>query len=357
MAERMTGVVVRRGLRRLVIGGVIGLAAFSPSLGRAQQPRTYTLEDVLTSLRRGADTLDLARVSPVQSQALDSVSIMFRTAGAAALTIDQLAAIVTKSHATFGDVARWNPQPHAAWAEPWFYDALVRLRRIANAAGSGALSNRYVGVAIFGCFTMMQAQRGYMPFNDDDSPAPLPLDAAEKTEWAFARLIYPSGRFYGLRGYWTIDSPKADRQFSQGVRRLTRIHTRSKEEFVSLDKDEVFKWPWLYAVETGHWQLTDDNCKKLREYLLRGGFLMTDDFHGTVEWENFMKSLHKVFSSRPVLDLRVRNWGGSVLIGVAVFAIFAIDDGSIDRFRIGKPVAGGLRSCTGFCRLAVGLAK
>ena len=133
----MTGVVVRRGLRRLVVGGVMGLAAFSPSLGRAQQPRTYTLEDVLTSLRRGADTLDLARVSPVQSQALDSVSIMLRTAGAAALTIDQLAAIVTKSHATFGDVARWNPQPHAAWAEPWFYDALVRLRRIANAAGSG----------------------------------------------------------------------------------------------------------------------------------------------------------------------------------------------------------------------------
>ena len=57
-----------------------GLSAFSPSLGRAQQPHTYTLEDVLTSLRRGADTLDLARVSPVQSQALDSVSIMLRTA-------------------------------------------------------------------------------------------------------------------------------------------------------------------------------------------------------------------------------------------------------------------------------------
>ena len=133
----MTGVMVWRGLRRLAVGGVIELAAFSPSLGRAQQPRTYTLEDVLTSLRRGADTLDLARVSPVQSQALDSVSIMFRTAGAAALTIDQLAAIVTKTHATLSDVARWNPQPHPAWAEPWFYDALVRLRRIANAAGSG----------------------------------------------------------------------------------------------------------------------------------------------------------------------------------------------------------------------------
>src|SRR3954471_4080874 len=92
-----------------------------------------------------------------------------------------------------------------------------------------------LSLAICGCFTASYAQRGFNPFNDDDqSPAPIPIDAGEKTEWAFARLIYPSGSFWGGAGYWTIDSPKADRQFVQGVRRLTRIHTRSKEEFVSL---------------------------------------------------------------------------------------------------------------------------
>src|SRR6266545_7229288 len=139
-----------------------------------------------------------------------------------------------------------------------------------------------VGIAICGCLTAIYAQRGYMPF-DEDSPAQMPVDAAEKTEWVFARLIYPSGRFFGNAGYWTIDSPKADRQFVRGVRRLTRIHTRSKEEFVSLEGDDIYKWPWIYAVETGHWYLSDEDCKKLREYLLRGGFLMTDDFHGTQE--------------------------------------------------------------------------
>jgi hypothetical protein len=159
-------------------------------------------------------------------------------------------------------------------------------------------------IAIFSFLTLMQAQRSYMPFHDDDdSPAPLPPDANEKTEWAFARLIYPSGRFYGTRGYATIDSPKADRQFSLGVRRLTRIHTRSKEEYISLDGDEVFKWPWLYAVETGHWTLTDDNCKKLREYLLRGGFLMTDDFHGTEEWEVFLSGMNRIFPDRPIVEI------------------------------------------------------
>jgi len=115
------------------------MLTFAPStMVRAQQPTpAYTLEDVLTSLRHGADTLDLPRVSPVQDRALDSVSMLFRGAGVTSLTIDELAAIVTKSNSSFADVARWNPQPRTPWTEPWFFDALVRLRRIANAAGTG----------------------------------------------------------------------------------------------------------------------------------------------------------------------------------------------------------------------------
>lgn len=137
----------------------------------------------------------------------------------------------------------------------------------------------------------------------------LPGDKDEKTEWAFARLRYPAVSGYGRRSRrgayysWGIDSPKADRQFVQGVRRLTRIHTRSIEEVVNLDDDEVYNWPWIYAVEVGHWDLTDEQCKKLRDYLLRGGFLMTDDFHGTQEWAQFMSSMQRVFPDRTVVDI------------------------------------------------------
>ena len=56
-------------------------------------------------------------------------------------------------------------------------------------------------------------------------------------------------------------------------------------------------------MESGHWDLTDAQCAKLREYLLRGGFLMTDDFHGTYEWEVFMASMSRVFPDRPVKDI------------------------------------------------------
>ena len=134
------------------------------------------------------------------------------------------------------------------------------------------------------------------------NPVDDPPDAREQTEYAFARL-----RYRGLRGYrrssWGTDSNKAERQFVQGVRRLTRIHTRSVEQIIDVDSDEMYKWPWLYAVEVGYWQLDDRQAKRIREYLDRGGFLMVDDFHGSAEWESFATSLRRVFPDRPILEL------------------------------------------------------
>jgi hypothetical protein len=141
---------------------------------------------------------------------------------------------------------------------------------------------------------------------EEDNPAPVPADAFERTEWAFARLRYPSGShssYSGPRGTWPTDFPKADRQLVQGVRRLTRLHTRSTEQVIDLDTEEIFNWPWVYAVEVGHWELTDKQCKMMREYLLRGGFLMVDDFHGTYEWETFMASMGRIFPDRPVVEI------------------------------------------------------
>lgn len=134
------------------------------------------------------------------------------------------------------------------------------------------------------------------------NPAEDPPDAGEKTEYAFARLRY---RGYGgyRRGRWGTDSNKAERQFVQGVRRLTRIHTRSVEQIIDVDSDEIYDWPWLYAVEVGTWQLDDRQARRLRDYLDRGGFLMVDDFHGSVEWDIFQASLKRVFPDREIVDL------------------------------------------------------
>lgn len=140
-------------------------------------------------------------------------------------------------------------------------------------------------------------------------------DWQEKSEWAFARLMYPPGPNDGYRGrfdgdwrqglsLWTQDYPRADRHFSEAVRRLTRLHVRSVEQPVSLeDGDEVYNWPWLYAVQVGEWGLTQAEAKVMREYLLRGGFFMADDFHGNYEWQMFLERIRYVFPDRPIVDI------------------------------------------------------
>jgi hypothetical protein len=155
---------------------------------------------------------------------------------------------------------------------------------------------------------------------------PIPPDYNEKTEWVFARLMYPPmpgvhGRGgFGFRGFgrngmswefgmssWTTDYPRSDRHFSAALRRLTRVHARSAEEPINLDEGDVYDWPWLYAVEVGHWNLTDQQAKSLREFLLRGGFFMCDDFHGTEEWSVFIASMSRVFPDRQIVDLPNNN--------------------------------------------------
>ena len=172
-----------------------------------------------------------------------------------------------------------------------------------------AVSICLLGLA--GCAALVAFQRGFRSFLDEeDNPAPIPSDAGEKTEFIFARLRYSmmrNGYFGRGGGSWATDYPKADRQFLQGVRRLTRIHTRSVEQVVNLDSDEFLSYPWIYATEVGRWDLSDSQVKRLREYLLKGGFLMTDDFHGTFEWDVFLYSMQKVFPDRPIVELENKD--------------------------------------------------
>ncbi len=53
-----------------------------------------------------------------------------------------------------------------------------------------------------------------------------------------------------------------------------------------------------------NWTFTDSEAKRLREYLLKGGFLMVDDFHCTEDWENFMNGMRQVLPDRPVENLQ-----------------------------------------------------
>jgi len=122
-------------------------------------------------------------------------------------------------------------------------------------------------------------------------------------EFGFARLMYSDGRGFGSwRGAWLVDYPEAEYHFTQGIERLTRVDI-GEPVMIDLAQDSLFDHPWLYAVEVGRWYLSDFEAERLREYLLRGGFLMVDDFHGTYEWAVFMESMRRVFPDRPLVDI------------------------------------------------------
>jgi Domain of unknown function (DUF4159) len=159
-----------------------------------------------------------------------------------------------------------------------------------------------------------QAFRQY-PSVEYGGSIPLPSDWNQPAEWTFARLMFPGGPLDGYRGrfdgpwqeglsLWTQDYPRADRALANAVRRLTRVQARSVEQPVSLDDgDEIYNWPFLYAVQVGEWGLTEAEARKLRDYLLRGGFFMADDCHGTEEQAYFEKSMRMVFPDRQLVDI------------------------------------------------------
>ena len=167
----------------------------------------------------------------------------------------------------------------------------------------------FLALAAWGVLSAQKPFREYRGQEYDDFP--LPPDWNQPFEFTRARMRYTS--IFGLHGMrdgyaqWTVDYPRADRHVLRGLRRLTRVDARSVEQVVDLadpdEPDDVYNWPNLYSVEPGYWRLTDTQAARMRDYLLRGGFLMMDDFHGTVEWNNFAANMRKVFPDREIVDI------------------------------------------------------
>ena len=140
------------------------------------------------------------------------------------------------------------------------------------------------------------------------SDEPLEIGVAREApgEFEFVRLAYSGNRFARStqRGEaWRTDWPDAEHHFLKGVNRLTTVDAAENGRIlIPLDAD-IYDYPWIYAVEVGYWYLNDQEATRLRDYLLRGGFLMVDDFHGSYEWASFKSSMERVFPDRPIVDI------------------------------------------------------
>ena len=158
--------------------------------------------------------------------------------------------------------------------------------------------------------------RVYQGFEAQADDAPLPADWNRPAGFVIGRLMYPSGMrgFGGFGGFgggwrqggtsWAVDYPRGDRYHAMILRRLTTIDVRSVEQPVNIeDRDDVFDWPYLKLGLPGYWDLTDAMVLKLREYLLRGGFIFVDSFYGESQWQGFADGVRRIFPDRDIIDL------------------------------------------------------
>jgi len=131
----------------------------------------------------------------------------------------------------------------------------------------------------------------------------------ENHAFYFTRGIYSS--YGGSRrwggGSWSTDWPKSDQQFNVVLRRLTNIDSYLDPHAVALDDPALLRYPYLYILEVGRIALTPGEVSNLRDYLLKGGFLVVDDFWGDYQWAPFEEAMRQVLPEYQIEPLPLDN--------------------------------------------------
>jgi hypothetical protein len=158
--------------------------------------------------------------------------------------------------------------------------------------------------------------RAVLAAADEDAP-----------EFYFTRLVYTDNRWGGLGTFpkpnfewtcpefgggnffprqgsgWAIDYPGGDCKFMGGIARLSGIRVHPNPNATAIMDEDLFKFPYLYAVAVGGMHLSEREAARLRQHLLRGGFLHADDFWGLRQLSNFVDQMRKVFPERRLEQL------------------------------------------------------
>jgi hypothetical protein len=104
--------------------------------------------------------------------------------------------------------------------------------------------------------------------------------------FTFVRLRWGSDGGGGRRGFgfgmsnaWDHDFPRAEQNLMLLLNDLTAIDVnRTGSLILSLDDPQLFRYPIVYMWEPGYWTIGNEEAARFREYLLKGGLVIFDDF-------------------------------------------------------------------------------
>lgn len=125
--------------------------------------------------------------------------------------------------------------------------------------------------------------------------------------FTFVRIRYQmdmnSGFGFQREPPWSHDYPRAERHFTRLLDELTTVRPNMEgSNILALDDPELFKYPIAYMSEPGFWVPSEKEQEGFRQYLLKGGFVIFDDFAGN-QWYNFENQLRKVLPEARIVPL------------------------------------------------------
>jgi hypothetical protein len=158
-------------------------------------------------------------------------------------------------------------------------------------------------------------QRGFgRRFRQQEEREPTVHNLPYDGTFTFARIAYvtgPGGYYYMGLPAWAHGYPRAGINLMKIMDMMTllRAHKDGTNVF-TLDDPELFKYPVAYMTEAGYWTMTDQEAKNLHDYLLKGGFVIFDDFRDDFRndgWGNFARQIRRVLPNAEIVDLTPDN--------------------------------------------------
>lgn len=142
------------------------------------------------------------------------------------------------------------------------------------------------------------AQRGGRGFWSGSYTANTPYDG----KFTFVRMSYPAN--FGFRQpAWAHDYPTGEVHFMKILTAVSNLTAHVEEtNILDFGDPEMFKYPVIYLVEPGYWQMTPEQVQALRDYFLKGGFMIVDDFPSWA-WQQFDQQMSQVFPQGQWIDL------------------------------------------------------
>ena len=133
-----------------------------------------------------------------------------------------------------------------------------------------------------------------------------PVPHFDDGAFTFCKLMYTQVRYEDMGVGWATDYPYAGTNLTVRLSELTKAPVSRDAQgnpyrwVVRATDPALFDCPFVMASDVGTLSFSEQERQRLREYLLKGGFLWVDDFWGTRAWRNWSFEIGQVLPEFPI---------------------------------------------------------